>query len=119
MKSQSAADCEVETPVGVLRASRPDGKTEIGQSVQCSIRPESWRVDDGTENRLEAKLESVMYLGAHEQYRVLLTGGRETSETENWREIKIAIANPQSAPPQTGSTLTLSCAPEDVVVLDA
>src|SRR5690606_373953 len=75
-------DCEVETPVGVLRAARPDGNIEIGQSVQCSIRPESWRVNGGTENRLEAKLQSVMYLGAHEQYRALLTGGRETNADE-------------------------------------
>jgi hypothetical protein len=31
--------------------------------------------------------------------------------------VKIAIANPQAAPPHAGSTLSLSCAPEDVVVL--
>ncbi len=111
--------CEVETPVGVLQASCPDTAIEIGQNVFCSIRPESWQIGSGAENQLEARLQNVMYLGAHEQYRVLLTGGREAAGTDSWREVKIAIANPQAAPPTTGSAVTLSCAAADVVVLSA
>ncbi len=122
VKSLSGDNCEVETPLGVLRASRPESKVEIGQSVQCSIRPESLCASGAQENQLQAQLENVMYLGANEQYQMRLIGGRENVDTENgdaenWRNVKIAIANPQFAPPQTGSTLTLGCAPEDVVIL--
>lgn len=123
LKSLNGDDCEVETPVGVLRGALPSGKVEIGQSVWCSIRPESWRVNGEGENQLAAQLQNVMYLGAHEQYRALLTGGRETQknnvEGEPWREIKIAVSNPGTTPPLAGSTLTLGCAPSDVVVLVA
>jgi iron(III) transport system ATP-binding protein len=119
LKSLNGDDCEVETPLGVLRAARPQSNVEIGQNIECSIRPESLRVDSEQQNQLPARLENVMYLGANEQYQVRLTGGRESNETEDWREVKIAIANPQAAPPQAGSTLMLSCAPEDVVILTA
>jgi ABC-type Fe3+/spermidine/putrescine transport system ATPase subunit len=117
LKTLNGDNCEVETPLGVLHATCPESKIEVGSNVQCSIRPESLRVNDEQENQLSARLENVMYLGANEQYQVRLTGGRQNGETENWRDIKIAIANPQAAPPQAGSTLTLSCAPEDIVVL--
>ena len=132
LKSLNREDCEVETPVGVLRAASPDNKIEankieVDQNVWCSIRPESWRVDgnggNSFQNQLSAQLQSVMYLGAHEQYRVLLTGGRETSSEKTaddaWREIKIAVSNPGTQPPPARSTLMLGCAASDVVVLSA
>ena len=117
LKAIDGDSCIVETPVGVLQASCPDAKLEIGQAVECSIRPESWQIGEGGANRLEARLQSVMYLGAHEQYRVLLTGGRETEAAQPWRQIKIAVANPPSTPPAAGSAVTLSCASSDIVVL--
>ena len=132
LKSLNREDCEVETPVGVLRAASPDNKIEankieVDQNVWCSIRPESWRVDgnggNSFQNQLSAQLQSVMYLGAHEQYQVLLTGGRETSSEKTaddaWREIKIAVSNPGTQPPPARSTLMLGCAASDVVVLSA
>lgn len=118
LKSLDSESCEVDTPVGVLVASRPEQLVEIGENVHCSIRPESWRVNDGTGNQLQAQLENVMYLGAHEQYQVLLSGGRETNENAAWRRVKIAVSNPRLAPPPVGSTLALSCAPAEVVVLN-
>jgi iron(III) transport system ATP-binding protein len=121
LKSLDDNDCEVETPAGVLRAASPASRIETGQSVWCSIRPESLRVNGNGDNQLTAQLQSVMYLGAHEQYRVLLTGGREASKSEiegdAWRAMKIAVSNPGTAPPAAQSTLALSCAPSDVVVL--
>jgi len=117
LKSLDGNNCEVETAVGILRAAISSEKIENGQKVWCSIRPESLRLNENSANQLSGQLQSVMYLGAHEQYRVLLTDGRETSESESWREIKMAIANPRALPPDAGSTLSLSCAPEDIVVL--
>jgi iron(III) transport system ATP-binding protein len=117
LKSLDGDDCEIETPAGVLHAARPERKVESGQDVLCSIRPESLRASGEYKNRLQARLENVMYLGANEQYQVRLIGGQETQADDSWRQVKIAIANPQAAPPHAGSTLSLSCAPEDVVVL--
>ncbi len=119
LKAMNGENCVVETPVGLLQASCPDAQLEIGQKVECSIRPESWQIGEGEVNRLEARLQNVMYLGAHEQYRVQLTGGVENDAVQNWREIKIAVANPHGTPPVAGNVLTISCQPTDVVVLGA
>lgn len=120
LKSLNGNDCEVETALGVLRAALPASKIEVGTNVWCSIRPESWCVSEDGENHVAAQLQNVMYLGAHEQYRALLIGGRESAPGQNeaWREIKIAVSNPGVVPPAAGSTLTLGCAASDIVVLD-
>jgi len=111
----------VETPAGELNAARPDSvEWQAGQQVWCSVRPESWRVGpaENSINSLTATLESVMYLGQVEQYQVRLAGGRETTETEDWRAVKVAVMNPGTSAPRAGDSLSLSCLPEDVVVLD-
>lgn len=113
---------EVETPIGVLRAVRPvDAAWTIGQEVWCSIRPESWRVDDDLPqmlgNRLPAQLVDAMYLGQNEQLLARLGGSDGGGESEAWRTVKVAVSNPGGAPPPVGGKLTLGCAPEDVVVL--
>jgi iron(III) transport system ATP-binding protein len=120
LRSRDGAQCAVETPVGEVRAAPPEGEIQIGQNVWCAIRPESWRMKSDArenDNHLVARLVSVMYLGASEQYRMLLTGGCETADPEAWREIKVAVANPRYSAPGTGAKLELACAPEDVVVL--
>lgn len=122
LQSQTDNECIVETPIGVLQATPSEQALETGQSVWCSVRPESWTVQGNGvagANRFSAKLEHVMYLGAHEQYRVLLTGGREQEKTEDWRKVKVAIANPSTSPPPVGGDLTLTCAEQDVIVLAA
>ena len=113
--------CEIDTPVGVLRAARPERSVDPGSHVWCAIRPESWHIASGEEadgNHLTARLEDVMYLGAVEQYRVRLTGGRKTQDDEDWRRLKVAVTNPGQAAPRHEQELHLTCAPEDVVVLD-
>ncbi len=118
----------VETAVGVLQAVRPaDSQWATGQEVWCSIRPESWRVVETERgvpnvNHLPAGLEDAMYLGQNEQLLLRLTGGRELAAAspdsfEDWRLVKVAVANPGGQPPVAGRPLTLACAPEDVVVL--
>jgi ABC-type Fe3+/spermidine/putrescine transport system ATPase subunit len=120
LHSGAGAECVVETPVGELRAASPQSEIQIGQNVWCAIRPESWRMKSDAcenDNHLAAHLVSVMYLGASEQYRVLLTGGTEAARAEEWREIKVAVTNPRHSAPDVGGQLELVCAPEDVVVL--
>ena len=118
----------VATPAGLLRAARLDGAWEIGQQIWCSIRPEAWRVEAKAEsgnsaNRMAAKLESVMYLGESEQYQARLVaqqnGGKIATESEEWRDIKIAVTNPGASAPRPGDAITLTCAPEDIVALRA
>jgi iron(III) transport system ATP-binding protein len=125
LRDNSAGFSYVETPLGVMRAASSEAPTEAGQNVWCAVRPESWRVaevsDENNErdNRFPARLQSVMYLGASEQYRVLLSGGIEAAQTEAWREVKVAVANPRQAAPNVDAPLELLCAPEDVVILTA
>jgi ABC-type Fe3+/spermidine/putrescine transport system ATPase subunit len=130
LKQQNNREMSVETPVGIVRAQQPAAEEAtfslaIGQNVWCSIRPESWHVlneaQNNGDNRFAARLENVMYLGESEQYQVQLTGGVEQAGTdapaEPWRAVKLSVANPGAAAPQTGDALTVGCAPQDVVVL--
>ena len=121
----------VETPAGVLTAARPVGNWESGQQVWCSIRPESWHLQNAATdaphaatasasatNQFAAQLEDAMYLGQNEQLRARLTGGVTASTSEeSWRLLKIAVPNPTAKSPQVGVPITLSCAPDDVVVM--
>jgi iron(III) transport system ATP-binding protein len=74
LKHFDARNMLVETPVGPLRVLRQDTQGwQEGQNVWCSVRPEAWHVqresqgegDASTQdaNRLQARLEDVMYLG--------------------------------------------------------
>ncbi len=121
VQRSDGAGVMVATPVGELTGARRDGVSfAAGQSVWCSIRPESWRVTKGdwpSLNTLSARLESVMYLGETEQYQARLTGGNGEG-TEEWRALKVSVVNPGTDAPRPGDTLCLHCAPADVVVLD-
>jgi ABC-type Fe3+/spermidine/putrescine transport system ATPase subunit len=118
----------IETAYGPLRVAKPSSISAAeNQQVWCSIRPESWRIlnDDKAEaagNRLVARVETVMYQGAVEQYQAVLTGARESAEETGVNaeaQIKVAAVNPGARVAQPGDALTLSCAPEDVVLLSA
>ena len=108
----------VETPAGVITAARSRGDWQPGQSVWCSIRPESWRLESENQsaNQFTAQLEDAMYLGQNEQLRARLTGGQATAD-DNWRLLKIAVPNPTAKSPAVGVPITLFCAPDDVVVM--
>lgn len=133
---------QVSTPAGMLRAVKPEAKNFAqGQEIWCSVRPEAWRVANSktVDSSLTAQLKNVMYLGEREQYQAHLTavqnsgrvatnGMSETTRTkaeieaeqgnEAWRDLKIAITNPGENAPRIGETLSLTCDPADVVVLD-
>ena len=109
-----AEKLQIATEVGPLTAARPENSVwQENQEVWCSIRPESWRLNDKkVGNNLAAQIEDAMYLGQNEQLLARLTGGRENAPL-----VKAAIANPGGAAPILGGQTTLGCAPEDVVVL--
>jgi iron(III) transport system ATP-binding protein len=110
----------IETPFGAVRAARVEGNTwQTGQNVWCSVRPESWHVAMSDEalppqaNNFVARLESIVYLGQTEQYRVRLRSRHDV--TDNM--VKLAVANPRVQAPPVDAELTMWCAPEDVVIL--
>ena len=112
----------VETPAGVITAARGTRDWQLNQSVWCSIRPESWRLqrEGNATNEFTAQLEDAMYLGQNEQLRARLTGavaGGAATADESWRLLKIAVANPTEKSPNVGVPITLYCASEDVVVM--
>ena len=121
ISSINADSLDLTSPVGTLRAARPEGSWEVNQAVWCSIRPESWRVlSDGqnAQNVFDARLEDAMYLGQAEQLIARLGGGREVArEDESWRRVKVAVANPDARPPAIGGVLKLGVDVEDVRVL--
>jgi iron(III) transport system ATP-binding protein len=130
LKDFDARVMQVETPVGVLRALRQDEASwQAGQQVWCSIRPEAWIPENqgaiagntsataNGVNRVQAVVESIIYLGETEQIGARLIGAEETAQANPWRTIKISRLNPLAEVGQTGEPITLTCAPQDVVVL--
>ncbi len=110
----------VETPVGEVVATK-NAMLQTNQDVWCSVRPESWHIEGESSTRNQnntfaAQVQSVSYGGATEQLSLRLSGGRETSENEAWRNIKAAVLNPLQTR-QASENVTLSCRMEDVVVL--
>lgn len=132
-KSQAEEYSVVETPLGDIRAARSEKIIETGREVWCAIRPESWQVcapgeakensNKENSNTFAARLESAMYLGANEQWKLTLTGGRETSESKTpgsqaWREIKCTVSHPGASTPASAQSVMLHCAPQNIGVLD-
>ncbi|HEX8552561.1 MAG TPA: ABC transporter ATP-binding protein [Abditibacteriaceae bacterium] len=109
------AQTVVETALGTIVAAKNES-VQIGQDVWCSIRPEAWRVGEGSPNSFPARIDGTTYLGETEQLGATLTGGHETSEAETWRVQKISVLNPRESV-RAGETVVLSVAPEDVAVL--
>ena len=67
----------IETPVGTLHSETVYHELTPGTSVQCSIRPEALVIDSGqngdnrAENRINAKVTAVNYLGRVEEYQLM------------------------------------------------
>jgi len=99
---------EVKTRVGLLRSSAfPEGLS-AGREVQVMVRPEALRIGGEGDNRLEGKVERVMYLGDVEQYFVRLDDGTL------WKAVE---AHPKGRRAEVGEQVMLSCDSEDLIVL--
>jgi iron(III) transport system ATP-binding protein len=105
----------VQTPMGVIRAASGTERISRGDAVCCSIRPESLRLARDLPNASEQKrnclsgvVQSLMYLGSHEQYLVRLGDGTL---------VKAVDYNPIAQKAAAGESIHLVCTPQDVVVL--
>ena len=110
---------QVETPAGRLQTT--SGYANPAQDILCSIRPEALRLapaaPDGpapqrasAPNSLRGRILDTTYLGELAQYTVELPGEIQ---------VKAADLNPLAARSRAGEPVTLTVAPEDIVVLPA
>jgi iron(III) transport system ATP-binding protein len=102
---------QLETPAGRLAAAAGDNPPTAGASVTVCVRPESWRFGQGYLGHpaLEATVAEAVYLGEITQYTLALPGGQS---------IRASVLNPGMASgPASGDRVSVSAAPEDVIVL--
>jgi len=101
-------DCtSLDTLFGPLVSTVPCADLAVGAKVLLSLRPEALSCADGDENRIKATLRETTYLGELAEHLAEIQGGPS---------LKVFELNPRREL-KPGSTLSLSIAPEDVVVL--
>ena len=103
----------VKTPVGLIRAVNGAKDIARGDLVFCSVRPESLRLQtegplSAELNQLTAEIQSIMYFGDSEQYRLRLTDGTLVRAVEYNQTARTA---------EVGKRVTLAIDPRDVIVL--
>lgn len=108
----------VKTRLGTLRCLNCNRALGKGDSVICSLRPESVRLKSPQElahvnaseqiNQLAAEVQSIMYLGDSEQYSLRAADGTLLHAVEH---------NPTTRAAEIGQRVTVLIDPRDVVVL--
>jgi iron(III) transport system ATP-binding protein len=107
----------VRTESGIVRAKNGISGIGRGESVFCSVRPESIRLkpaagsrlaSSNTTNELIAEVQSIMYLGDNEQYSLRLPGSAILRAVEY---------NPSARKAAVGDRLTIEFDAQAVVVL--
>jgi len=111
--SRSGDAVRLKTAGGEIESRTPPTDSTGGAaqngSVVCSIRPEAIVLGGhNSHNSLSAKMLETMYLGDSVQHLVELAGGER---------IRVSRLH-ANAEPAVGAQVTLSVAPEDVVLLD-
>ena len=103
----------IETPVGTLHSETVYRELTTGTPVQCSIRPEALVMDgvqngnNRAENRIDAKVTAVNYLGRVEEYQLVAAG----------IPLKAVHYNPSTEAKRPGDTIQLSISAEAVIPL--
>ena len=103
----------IETPVGMLYSETVYHKLTQGIPVQCSIRPEALIIDgieDGNkraENKIDAKVTAVNYLGRVEEYQLMAAD----------IPLKAVHYNPGTEAKRPGDTIQLAISAEAVIPL--
>ena len=101
----------VDTPYGPVYSTFLLDGLCLGTEVYCSIRPESLtfaRPHETTcRNRLKAVIDTIVYLGEIEQYRLLIRDGRA---------LKMTISNPEASARKRGEPVEVMFPPKDVVI---
>jgi len=100
----------IDTPAGTIVASGKGAMAGSGETVVCSIRPESWDILGAGEERpnmLRARVRHVYFHGNHEQYELELADGSE---------VKVIDFAPSGRVTAGGSEIRIGCRSEDVQV---
>ena len=101
----------IETSVGTLHSKAVYRELTQGTSVQCSIRPEALIVDsngsDAAENRINATVTAVNYLGRVEEYQLVAAD----------IPLKAVHYNPGTEAKKPGDTIQLEISADAVIPL--
>ncbi len=103
----------IETPVGTLHSETIYHELTMGAPVQCSIRPEALVIDgvqngnNRAENRIDAKVTAVHYLGRVEEYQLVAAD----------IPLKAVHYNPGTEAKRPGDTIQLAISAEAVIPL--
>jgi putative spermidine/putrescine transport system ATP-binding protein len=94
-----------------IRAARGVINTKAGDSRPLALRPEAMALNkpNGQGNHLHGTIEEVSFLGAVVRVRVRFASNAVEIDTFN---------SPNAPPPQRGDAVTVSFAPEDVLMLE-
>jgi putative spermidine/putrescine transport system ATP-binding protein len=94
-----------------ITASRAVADAAPGSKRSVALRPEAVSLNgvDGNRNKLDGTIEGVHFLGSVVRVRVRFTENAVSLDTFN---------NPNTPPPKHGDKVTVSFAPEDILVLD-
>ena len=97
-------NCEVRLPDGTQLRGANVNQAEIGETVQCGIRPERLKIADApAANCLKARVADIMYFGDHLRLRCLLQDQPDAM-------VKMPLAHHQL--PEIGQTIQVH-APEE------
>jgi ABC-type Fe3+/spermidine/putrescine transport system ATPase subunit len=107
-------DFLVESSIGNIISTHTSNEVSAGDSVLCSIRPESIDVSDepleDVPNQFEARISTITYLGNVEEYCLRLTDSLE---------VKATIQNPGEYERHVGDKIYVLFHPQNAVLLPA
>ena len=114
LKSKIDGELLIDTIIGEVQSTLTNGRFAVGDSIFCSIRPESVSVTDNPlesmSNQFEAMISNVTYLGDVEEYWLSIGDSLE---------INVTLHNPGRYERQPGDKVYISFEPQDVVPLPA
>jgi iron(III) transport system ATP-binding protein len=110
VQSRHPTSVVMETPAGIMVAASAPPEATPGTAVEVGFRPEAVRLQpEGPDNRVEARIEQVTYLGETEQYRLRDSAGNSFKAFEQ---------NPESLR-SVGTRLQFQVAPTDLFIVVA
>ncbi len=114
LESVIGEDFLVESSIGNIISTHASTEVSAGDSVVCSVRPESIDVSDepleNVPNQFEARISTITYLGNVEEYCLRLTDSLE---------VKATIQNPGEYERHIGDKIYVLFQPQNVVLLPA
>ncbi|MCK0197147.1 ABC transporter ATP-binding protein [Ancylobacter sp. 6x-1] len=114
IQSADGAVCKVSLANGDTVAATLTDAARVGQDCLLSIRPERVKIapnGEAMDNRFEAQIAEIIYLGDHLRVRCVLDSGGE---------VVVKVGNAEDRPPlDIGSRIPLGWRAEDCRALDA